>query len=119
MNLKSSVAVLLAACTLAASAHGAAAHKAGAAVTGLAAMHDMRREKGRLCMTDHFHHGSSAGQPSKAAAMKEAVASWSGFTAFEYGNEWANFAKAGSKTATCTKSTSGSWGCELQARPCR
>lgn len=119
MNLKSSFAVILAACTLATSAHSAAAQKAGAAVTGLAAMHDMRREKGRLCMTDHFHHGSSAGQPSKAAAMKDAVASWSGFTDFEYGNTWASFSKAAGKTATCTQSSSGSWGCEIQARPCR
>ena len=119
MNLKTSFAVLIAACALATSAHSAAAQKAGAAVTGLAAMHDMRREKGRLCFTDHFHHGSSAGQPSKAAAMKEAVASWGGFTALEYGNEWASFNKAGSKTAKCTQSTSGSWGCEIEARPCR
>ena len=119
MILKSSFAAILAVCTLATSAHSASAHKAGSAVTGLAAMHDMRREKGRLCMTDHFHHGSSAGQPSKAAAMKDAVASWSGFTALEYGNEWASFNKAGSKKATCAQSTSGSWGCEIEARPCR
>lgn len=119
MISKTSLAVLLAALTLTTSAHGAVAQKAGAAVTGLAAMHDMRREKGRLCMSDHFHHGSSAGQPSKAAAMKEAVASWAGFTAFEYGNEWANYNKAGSKKASCSQSTSGAWGCEIQARPCR
>lgn len=86
--------------------------------TGLAGIHDLRREKGRLCMSDHFHAGSSAGQASKAAALNAAISSWAGFTALEYGSDWASFKKAGSKQVTCTQSGSG-WGCDINARPCK
>lgn len=41
--------------------------------------------KRKACMADHFHYGSSSGQPNKKAAEREAIASWEGFTAFEYG----------------------------------
>lgn len=87
--------------------------------TGMAqALHDVRREGRRLCLTDHFHVGTSAGQPSKNAGMAAAIDSYQGFTALEYGTDWASFRKAASKTATCTHG-SGGWGCEVQARPCK
>lgn len=87
--------------------------------TGLAqSLHDVRREGKRLCLTDHFHVGTSAGQPNKKAAMAEAIDSYQGFTALEYGTDWASFSKAASKTATCTRG-SGGWGCEVQARACK
>ena len=43
---------------------------ASGAETGMAAMHSMRREGGKLCMSDHWHYGSSGAQPSKAAAQR-------------------------------------------------
>lgn len=86
--------------------------------SGLASMHDLRRERGRLCMVDHFHYGSSAGQPSKKAAVSEAVSSWQSFTDLEYGSDWARFRRAASKEIKCKVSGSG-WGCEVSARPCR
>lgn len=87
--------------------------------TGLATvLHSVRREGARLCLDGHFHYGNSSGQPTKKAAEVAAIKDWAGFTAFEYGSTWANFAKAGSKKIGCTQS-SGSWGCSLEARPCK
>ena len=85
--------------------------------TGLAAMHPLRREGGRTCMSDHFHSGSSSGQRSRAAAEAEAVRSWADFTALEYGSDWARYGKAGSRSMRC-KRTGDGWGCDLEARPC-
>jgi hypothetical protein len=87
--------------------------------TGLAAaLHTLRREGGRICQQGHFHNGNSAGQPSKAIALKSAIGFWSSFTALEYGSDWASFKKAGSKSVTCTQS-GGGWSCDVNARPCR
>ncbi|MGI9403049.1 MAG: hypothetical protein ACR2OF_00880, partial [Hyphomicrobium sp.] len=53
--------------------------------TGLAGMHDLRRERGRICMSDHWHYGTSGPQKSKARARRAAIRSWASFTAMEYG----------------------------------
>lgn len=86
--------------------------------TGLAGIHDLRREGKKLCMSDHFHNGNSAAQSSKAAALQAAISSWAGFTSLEYGSAWASFKKAASKQVTCTQGSSG-WGCDINARPCK
>lgn len=86
--------------------------------TGLASIHTQRKEGRRVCFVDHFHYGSSSGQASKKAAMAAAVRSWIQFTDFEYGSRWASWKRASGKTASCT-GASGSWGCDLSARPCR
>lgn len=87
--------------------------------TGLAgALHTLRREAGRNCMADHFHHGNSYGIASRKAAEVSAIQSWAGFVALEYGSDWARFAKAGSKKMDCSQSPSG-WGCSVEARPCK
>ena len=85
--------------------------------TGLAAMHDLRKEGGRTCMADHFHSGSSSGKRTRAAAEAEAIRSWADFTALEYGSDWARYGKAGSRSMRCKHSADG-WGCDLEARPC-
>jgi hypothetical protein len=84
----------------------------------LVGLHTLRREGGKICMSDHFHNGNSSGQPSRKAAEVAAVRDYAGFTGWEYGNHWANFAIAGSKRMNCTK-TGNTWGCELEARPCK
>lgn len=89
------------------------------AVTGTAAIHSISVEGHRVCFADHWHYGSSMSQRSKRAAEIEAVKSWSGFVAFEYGDEWANYAKAGSKSLKCTAPYQGTWSCDLSARPCK
>ncbi|MGD9784693.1 MAG: hypothetical protein AB7E80_01490 [Hyphomicrobiaceae bacterium] len=86
--------------------------------TGLASMHDLRREGGRLCMSDHFHQGNSSGQRSKKAAMAAAIQSWRSFTDLEYGSDWAHFNRARSKSVSCSGGGS-SWSCSVEARPCR
>lgn len=74
--------------------------------------------KRKACMADHFHYGSSSGQPNKKAAEREAIASWEGFTAFEYGNAWASFKRARSKNVSCSQADGG-WGCNVEGVPCR
>jgi hypothetical protein len=96
---------------------GAAAAPVLADETGLASMHDMRREGGRLCFTDHYHYGNGSGS-TKAAAQRDAIASWSGFTDFEYGSDWARYSRAASKRVSCSKS-GGGFACQIEARPCR
>ena len=88
------------------------------AMAQLADMHEQRRERGRICFTDHYHYGSSSGQPSKKAAELTAIKSWSDFVDFEYGGVWTSWARSGSKSVKCSSSTSG-WGCDVSSRPCR
>lgn len=85
--------------------------------TGFAYIHDLRREGGKTCFTDHYHFGSGSG-PTKAAAQKAAIGSWASFTDFEYGSDWARFTRAASKGVTCTQG-GGGFDCQIQARPCK
>jgi hypothetical protein len=73
----------------------------------------------RACMADHFHYGSSTGQPNKRVAKAEAIASWQGFTAFEYGNAFGSFRRARSKKVKCVRESGGRWGCNVEGVPCR
>jgi len=86
--------------------------------TGLASMHAWKKVGKLTCYAEHTHYGTSAGHRDKKAAMAEAAKSWASFTAFEYGTDWANFNKATAKKFSCNQ-TSGGWGCEVEARPCR
>jgi hypothetical protein len=85
--------------------------------TGMASIHDLRREGGRLCQVDHFHYGSGTGA-TKAAAQRDAVASWASFTALEYGSDWARWGRAASKGQSCSRDSSG-YSCSISARPCK
>lgn len=80
-------------------------------------IHDLRREKGRLCQDGHYHTVSGSGS-SKKAALADAIASWSSFTTFEYGTDWGRFSKAASKSMSCSPG-SGTWNCTVEARPCK
>ena len=85
---------------------------------GLAGIHEWVRVGNKVCMKDHYHDGASAGEKSKKAAEAAAIGSWQGFTAWEYGNAWGSFRNAESKSVKC-EGTGNSWGCQVQARPCR
>jgi len=85
--------------------------------TGFASMHDLARQNGKLCMVDHYHYGNGSGS-SKAAAQRDAIASWASFTDFEYGSDWARYSKAASKSISCKQSSAG-FDCQVEARPCR
>lgn len=93
-------------------------HSAVADDTGLAVMHEFSREGGRTCFLDHFHFGTSAAQPSRKAAVKAALQSWSSFVDLEYGSDWARASRAASKAIVCETAANG-WGCHFEARPCR
>jgi len=84
--------------------------------TGLASIHDLRKEHAKLCMSDHFHEGTGNG-PSRKAAESSAASSWGSFVSLEYGSDWAHFAYAGSRTQSC-KPSAGFWSCEVSGRPC-
>jgi hypothetical protein len=96
---------------------GAVSAPAVADDSGFAYMHDLRKEGGRTCFTDHYHYGSGTGA-NKAAAQKAAIGSWASFTDFEYGSDWARFSRAASKSMKCSGGTGGV-DCQLEARPCK
>ncbi|MDX2308312.1 MAG: hypothetical protein NW216_08755 [Hyphomicrobium sp.] len=85
--------------------------------SGMASIHDLRREGGRICMSDHWHYGNGTGG-SRKSAEADAIGSWSSFTAMEYGSDWARFKRAASRKVACSPSSSG-FDCSVEARPCR
>jgi hypothetical protein len=85
--------------------------------TGFAYSHSLRKEGGRLCMSDHYHQGSGSGR-SKPAAQAAAARSWADFTNFEYGTAWARWSVARGKSVRYTKDANG-WSADVDARPCR
>jgi hypothetical protein len=94
-----------------------AAPLAEASETGLASIHALRHEHGRLCMAGHIHYGTSFGR-SKSHAQAEAVKSWAMLVAVEYGTSWAHFGRAGARKLTCRK-PGENWTCETEGRPCK
>ncbi len=110
--------VLLGLIVVAAATGAAYVPPAAADQTGLASIHTLRREGGRLCMADHFHYGSSGVQRSRAAAQRAAIRSWQDFTDLEYGSDWARYGRAASKGLSCSPG-SGGWTCDASGRPCR
>lgn len=87
--------------------------------TGVAeALHSTFKVGNKRCFVDHSHGGSSSGQLNEKAAKAAAIQSWAGFTAWEYGTDWANIRKAIRVSMRCSQTTSG-WGCDLDATPCK
>lgn len=86
--------------------------------TGMAGIHDMMKVGRKTCFSDHSHVGSASGQRSQKAALNAAIDDWQGFTAFEYGTDWAYMKNATKKTKTCERSGSG-WSCTVEATPCK
>ncbi len=87
--------------------------------TGLGELlHALSKERGRTCFADHFHYWTGDSKPNKKAAIDAAVGGWRGFTAAEYGSDWANFNVAGSKKISCSQG-SGGISCSVEARPCK
>ncbi len=84
--------------------------------TGLHIIHDLGKERGRLCMSGHVHEGNGSGA-TRRAARRAAVSSWASFTALEYGTDWAHFRNAGSRFMKCNRSGRG-WACHTSGRPC-
>lgn len=91
--------------------------KVSADDTGFAYSHSLRRERGRLCMSDHYHYGNGSGR-TKRQAQRDAIRSWADFTALEYGSDWARFGRARSKGIKCERSSAG-YDCSISARPCK
>lgn len=87
--------------------------------TGLAGiLHALRKERGKICMADHFHFGQSVSFKKKSKAQADAVLRWRQFVTLEYGSDWGSFRRAASKSLNCGRA-GGSWTCKVAARPCR
>ncbi len=71
----------------------------------------------KQCKVGHFHYGASSGERSKKLARRKAIASWAGFTAFEYGSHWARFRLAKSRDVQCDR-IGAQWECRVEAIPC-
>jgi len=82
-------------------------------------LHEQHKERGLVCMVDHYHYGSSSGKASKAEAVRAAIQSWVDFVNFEYGSGWTSWNRSGTKSVNCTNGGSGNWGCDVNSRPCR
>lgn len=85
----------------------------------VADLHAQHKERGLVCMIDHYHYGSSSGKASKAAATRAAIQSWADFVDFEYGATWTSWTRSGTKSINCTNGGAGNWGCDVNSRPCR
>lgn len=85
---------------------------------GLVQLHDLRAERGKVCMATHFHDGSSVGGKTEKHALQLAIRNWESFTAWEYGAHWGRFSLAGSQGKRCTREQAG-WACSVEGRPCR
>ncbi|MGQ0456866.1 MAG: hypothetical protein ACT4OU_07375 [Hyphomicrobium sp.] len=85
--------------------------------TGFAASHDLRKEGGRTCMSEHAHSASGDGK-TKASARVAALKEWYVYTAGEYGSDWANWSKSGSQKTAYTKAETG-WTATVESRPCK
>ncbi|WP_176427209.1 MULTISPECIES: hypothetical protein [Rhodomicrobium] len=95
-----------------------AAIPAKADETGLASIHEWKKESGRrICMAEHFHDGAGSGKTRKEAEAA-AKASWASFTAFEYGSNWGRYDLAASKKLDCVQNANG-WSCATTARACK
>jgi hypothetical protein len=84
----------------------------------LVGLHESVRVGNKICFKDHFHFGSSTGEPSRKAAEAAAIRTWQSFTGWEYGRHWGRFAMAENKRISCSGSA-GSFACNVEARPCR
>ena len=104
-------------CALALCVSAPVAAPAEAQETGVASIHSWVKVGRKNCMLDHFHDGSGTGS-TKQQAERAAIGAWTEFTAWEYGSPWGRYSIAVSKSMNCSQS-SGSWSCQVQARPCR
>ncbi len=80
-------------------------------------IHSTIRVGKKMCFDGHSHSGSGMGASQKVAEMT-AINNWAGFTAWEYGTDWANIGKAIKKSMKCGRSGSG-YNCDLEATPCK
>lgn len=85
--------------------------------TGFDSIHSQVRIGGKTCFADHSHGGSGSGATRKIAEM-QAIKSWYGYTAGEYGSDWANIGKAVKRSMTCSGS-GNNYTCDVEATPCR
>jgi hypothetical protein len=85
--------------------------------TGFDAIHSKIRVGGKMCFDGHSHGGSGQGATRKIAEM-QALKSWYGYTAGEYGSDWSNINKAIKRSMKCSGGGS-SYSCDVEATACK
>lgn len=86
--------------------------------TGLVGLHSQVRVGHRSCFAGHEHYASGTGT-TRRLAMRDMIAGWSSFTAWEYGSDWGHYSRAADKRVSCVHDGNRSWSCSGTARPCR
>ena len=82
------------------------------------ALHGTKRIGGKLCLVDHFHYGQSSGHKTRDRAVVAAIKDWAGFTAFEYGTDWARYGHSAARKMSCSQA-GGLWSCNTESIPCK
>lgn len=113
MKLETMLTIAVASASLALAAPTVMADDTGVGT----ALHTTVRVGGKMCFADHSHSSAGSGASRKIAEM-QAINNWAGFTAWEYGSDWARFSKAVNKSMSCSGSA-GSVSCNLEATPCK
>lgn len=85
--------------------------------TGFDAIHSKIRVGNKMCFDGHSHGGSGSGATRKLAEM-QAIQSWYGYTAGEYGSDWANINKAIKRSMKCSGGGSN-YNCDVEATACK
>lgn len=81
------------------------------------ALHAVVKVGKKICFDGHSHSSSGTGASQKVAEMS-AINNWAGFTAWEYGTDWAHMGKAIKKSMKCSRS-GGAYSCDVEATPCK
>lgn len=114
---------LISSAALAAALIGGGLLVAPSEASGLSNLHEQVRIGNRICMVGHYHYGQSGAWATRAQAVAAAAQSWAGFTALEYGDEWAEFRLANQQDMSCKQSDDDRggvlWSCDAKAMPCR
>lgn len=75
-------------------------------------------EAARVCKDDHWHDGAGEILGNRKAALASAISYWTGYTAAEYGDAWANWNRSADRKVTCDKLAGDKWQCFVVGRPC-
>ena len=85
--------------------------------TGFDGIHSKMRVGNKTCFDGHSHSGSGTGATRKIAEM-QAISSWYGYTAGEYGSDWANINKSIKRSMKCSGG-GNNYNCDVEATPCK
>jgi len=73
----------------------------------------------RVVLGETHYHAANGAHSRKARAKAMAIADWSSFVVFEYGNKWGRWSHADKKSTKCMRDkAAGVWRCRAVGQPC-